>query len=47
MKKMKKMKKGAGSGIKPGELAEELWERAKDFILQRKRNESKTYRRPG
>jgi transposase len=42
------MKRIAGSGIKSWELTDDLWERVKDFIPQRKRNENKTYqRRPG
>jgi transposase len=42
------MKRVAGSGIKSWELTDDLWERVKDFIPQRKRNEHKTYRRrPG
>ena len=42
------MKRAKGSGIKSWELTEELWERVKDFIPQRKRKENKTYqRRPG
>jgi transposase len=39
------MKKITGSGIKSWELTEELWERVKGFIPQRKRNEHKTYQR--
>jgi transposase len=42
------MKRVAGNGIKSWELTEELWERVKEFIPQRKRNENRTYqRKPG
>jgi transposase len=37
-----------GSGIKAWKLTDDLWERVKDFIPQRKRNEGKVYqRKPG
>ena len=42
------MKRAKGTGIKPWELTDELWERVKDFVPQRKREEHKTYKRkPG
>jgi transposase len=42
------MKRITGSGIKSWELTEELWERVKDFVPQRKQNENKAYqRKPG
>ncbi|MDR2433574.1 MAG: hypothetical protein LBD47_03290 [Treponema sp.] len=42
------MKRAAGSGIKSWELTDDLWERVKDCIPLRKRNENKTCRRkPG
>jgi transposase len=42
------MKRAAGNGIKAWELTEELWERVKDFVPERKRKRNKTYRRrPG
>ncbi|MDR0378245.1 MAG: transposase [Spirochaetaceae bacterium] len=42
------MKRVTGSGIKLWELTEELWEKIKDFVPERKRKETKTYqRRPG
>jgi transposase len=42
------MKRVTGSGIKSWELTDELWERVRDFIPQRKRDEHKTYqRKPG
>jgi transposase len=39
------MKKAKGSGIKSWKLTDELWERVKEFIPQRKRDGKKTYRR--
>jgi transposase len=39
------MKRITGSGIKSWELTEELWEKVRDFVPQRKRKENKTYRR--
>ena len=42
------MKRVKGTGIKSWELTEELWERVKDFLPQRKREGNKTYKRkPG
>ncbi|MDR0376218.1 MAG: transposase [Spirochaetaceae bacterium] len=42
------MKKAAGNGINSWELTDELWERVREFIPQRKRDGSRTYqRKPG
>jgi transposase len=42
------MERVKGSGIKSWELTDELWERVKDFVPQRKRAGNKTYKRkPG
>jgi transposase len=42
------MKRVEGTGIKAWELTDDLWERVRDFIPQRKRDGNKTYqRKPG